>query len=215
MAKYIIGGIFLILIAGGAYYLLAGSGMNPAPEVMEPVPVVPTTQTYSTSTFSITYPVGWSVNDAYAYTGVSPTKPISGVQITIPGTMATGTNLSADSYVSVEWLPRATTCRGDIYVLQNVRATELTVGLKTWSVASTTGAAAGNRYEESVFAAPDSKPCTAVRYYIHSTNIDNYPEGTVREFDRAALVAEFDKIRDSLILNSSSAPAPADITLTP
>ena len=40
----------------------------------------------------------------------------------------------------------------------------------------------------------------AVRYFIHSSNIGNYPEGAVREFDRQALLNQFDQIRRSLIL---------------
>jgi len=46
--------------------------------------------------------------------------------------------------------------------------------------------AAGNRYEEQVWALKDSSPCFAVRYFIHSTVVENYPEGTVIEFDKPA-----------------------------
>ncbi len=67
-----------------------------------------------------------------------------------------------------------------------------------YSVATSSGAAAGNRYEEMIFAFPASSPCTAVRYYIHSTAVGNYPEGSVREFDREALLAEFDAIRKTI-----------------
>lgn len=48
------------------------------------------------------------------------------------------------------------------------------------------------------------------RYYIHYTNVENYPEGTVREFDRAVLLAAFDTIRDSVTVT-----APADDSITP
>jgi hypothetical protein len=52
-----------------------------------------------------------------------------------------------------------------------------------------------------VYAVEGSAPCTAVRYFLHSTNIGNYPEGAVREFDRAGLRAAFDAVRNSLILS--------------
>jgi membrane-bound inhibitor of C-type lysozyme len=157
-----------------------------------------TTYTNASSTWSVQYGEGWTVDEAFQYTGVSAAKPISGVKFTIPQALANGTNLSADSYVSVEWLPRATSCVADIYVLDNVKAETVDLNGKTYSRVSVTGAAAGNRYEETVHAVPNSTPCTAVRYYIHSTEIGNYPEGTVTEFDKAALLAEMDKIRDSL-----------------
>ena len=114
--------------------------------------------------------------------------------------MATGTNLSADSYVSVEWLPRAKNCTGDIYLAANVKPQEVVDNRVTYSLASSSGAAAGNRYEEWVYALSGSQPCLAVRYFIHSTNIANFDPGAVKEFDRAALVKQFDKIRKTLVI---------------
>ena len=63
-----------------------------------------------------------------------------------------------------------------------------------------TGAGAGNFYEEEVWAIPDTNPCIAIRYFIHSTNIYNYTPGAVKEFDRQKLINQFDEIRRSLIL---------------
>jgi hypothetical protein len=201
MNKYIIGAIVIIILAAAAYIIWqkAASNAVPPPPPPPPPPALPVNHTYATSTFSIVYPDGYTVNEAYAYQGV-PNKPIPGVKFVIPGTTATGTNLSLDSGVSVESLPRAKACTGDIYIYQNVKAHDLTIGSTTWSVASTSDAGAGNFYEEEVYALKDSKPCTAVRYLIHSTNIDNYPAGTVTAFNRDSLVRDFDSIRDSLQL---------------
>ncbi|QQG38293.1 MAG: hypothetical protein HYS26_01960 [Candidatus Kaiserbacteria bacterium] len=202
IGKYIIWLLVAVIAAVGGYYAwqLLGQAASQAPQNEEPLEVVPQFSTYATSTFSITYPQGYTVDDAYAYEGV-PKKPIAGVKFTIPGAMATGTNLSTDSGVSVEWLPRAQKCAGDIFLFDNVRSQELTVGSTTWSVATTSGAGAGNLYEEMVYAVVGSKPCTAVRYLLHSTNIGNYDPGAVREFDRLKLIADFNAIRDSLTLS--------------
>ncbi|MEK7600989.1 MAG: hypothetical protein AAB480_00450 [Patescibacteria group bacterium] len=210
MAKYIIGAILIILVLGGGYYLLKakGTGSAPTPTVQQPA-----TDTYATSTFSITYPAGYTADASYIYDQVNPKKPISGVKFTIPGSMATGTNLSSDTYLSVEWLPRAKKCTGDIYLAANVHPHSETFASTTYSVATSSGAAAGNIYEESVYALQGSSPCIAVRYFIHSGNIVNYPAqgepGAVREFDRAALLSAFDTIRASLLLGT---PAPAPTT---
>ena len=211
MIKYIVGVVVIVVLVVGGYYVFKGKGSSPATTTTTTTVEQPATATYATSTFSITYPVGYTVDDSYQYTQVNPKKPISGVKFTIPGAMATGTNLSADSYISVETLPHAKNCTGDIYLAANVHPTTLTTASTTYSVASSTDAAAGNRYEESVYAITGSSPCTAVRYYIHYGAIENYPAagqpGAVTEFDHAALIAAFDKIRDSLVLGVPAAPA--------
>lgn len=201
MAKYVIGMIALVLVAAGGYYMWASPGTTP--EETPPVVEVPTTNTYATSTFSIVYPKEFTLDTSYKYEGV-PKKPIDGVKFTIPLTMATTTNLSADSYVSVEWLPRAKTCTGDIYIPTNVKASEKTEGGVKYSIATTSGAAAGNLYEEYVYAFPESSPCVAVRYFIHSTNLGNYTPGAVRAFDRALLMRTFDSIRQSLVFKTAT-----------
>jgi hypothetical protein len=216
MTKYIIGVAVVIIIAAAGFMIwtqATSSKAKPA-ETPQPEPQLPVTHTYATSTFSAVYPDGYTVDESYAYEGV-PKKPIAGVKFVIPGTMATGTNLSTDSGVSVESLPRAKSCTGDIYFYDNVKAQELTVGTRTWSVASTSGAGAGNFYEEYVYALKGSSPCIAVRYLIHSTNIGNYEPGTVREFDRAAVTADFDKIRDSITLPGEMSTVPTGSTTTP
>ncbi len=200
MAKYFIGAIVIILIAISGYYAWQAFS-TAAPQT--PTPQAPSMSTYATSTFSIQYPSNFTLDETYAYDQFEG-KPIAGVSFTIPTSATEGTNLSGDTYLSVEWLPRAKNCTGDIYIPANVKAVELTVGTTTYSVATSSGVAAGNIYEEQVFAIEGSKPCTAVRYYIHSGNIMNYPqegEGAVSEFDRAALTRAFDEIRGSLILN--------------
>jgi hypothetical protein len=202
MMKYLVGGIVFVLVALGAYYawdMYSAAQVPPPP----PPPQAPTTSTYATSTFSITYPSGFAVDEAYSYNAFEG-KPIAGVKFSIPTSMAEGTNLSQDSGISVEWLPRAQNCTADIYLLADVKANAMIMGSTTYSVATSTDAGAGNIYEEAVYAIAGSKPCTAVRYFIHSMNIGNFPtegeEVVVREFDRAALLRQFDSIRDALVL---------------
>jgi hypothetical protein len=70
----------------------------------------------------------------------------------------------------------------------------------TYSIASSTGAAAGNRYEETVYALSGTHSCISVRYFIHYGVFQNYPAGMVREFDQQALLASFDAIRRTLVV---------------
>jgi len=201
MLKYILGAGALLVIIGGALYVLETQKANTPGEPSPGSGVgAMATSTYATSTYSIIYPADYIKDEMYAYDQFGPEKLIHGVRFTIPGTMATGTNLSADTYVSVEQLPRAKNCTADIYIKKDVRANELTDNGMQYSVATSSEGAAGNAYEEIVYALKGSSPCMAVRYLLHSTDIHSYEPGTVQEFDRAALMSSFDEIRHSLQL---------------
>jgi membrane-bound inhibitor of C-type lysozyme len=159
------------------------------------------TQIYATSTlgFSFRFPAGYTFNGSYTYDNLGPGKSIPGVKVTIPAQATTGTNLSKDTYVSVEELPNAATCSGDLF-LDGGKASAFSDSGVDYSVATTSGAGAGNLYDEAVFAIPGTSPCIAVRYFIHSTQVANYPAGTVKAFDKAAVINEFDNIRRSLVI---------------
>ncbi len=69
--------------------------------------------------FSLTLPTAlasgksdtlYSVDTAYEYTAQGPGRSIAGVKFTIPASEAAVTNLSSDSYISVEHLPAGKVC---------------------------------------------------------------------------------------------------------
>ena len=162
--------------------------------------------------FSIRLPgtassTSYTVDGSYRYQELGPGKDIPGIKFTIPASVATGTNLAADSYLSVEEIPKSESpaggCTATPFLDQQggTSATQtITDGNTTYSFASSTGAGAGNRYEETVYAVPGTNPCIAVRYLIHYGVIENYPAGLVHEFDKQALLAEFDAIRRTLVV---------------
>lgn len=155
----------------------------------------------STLGYSVRYPQGYTVTAPYAYEALGPGKTIYGTKLTIPASMAAGTNLSNDSYISIETLPKAKTCTADIFLDTQIGSTtEIADNGTTYSMAKGGGAGAGNLYNEYVYAIPGTSPCLAVRYFIHSTQLANYPAGTVAAFNQQALVNEFDGIRRSLVL---------------
>lgn len=161
--------------------------------------------------FSITLPtpVATAPSDAdfyvdpnYEYTAQGSGKSIPGVKFTIPGSIAAGTNLASDSYVSVEHLAAGQKCSASAFMSDSsAKSKTIKEGVLTYSVASSTDAAVGNRYEEWVYARTDSETCIAVRYFIHWAAIENFPDGAVKEFDKAALVETFDQVRRTLALS--------------
>lgn len=150
--------------------------------------------------FSIRYPDNYSANPDYQYQALDPNKEISGVKFTISPDIASGTNLSDDIGISVELIPDTQDCNASLFLSNNPAAQTITDNNTEYSFASAAESAAGNRYEESVWALPGTNPCLAVRYFIHYGVIENYPQGTVREFDKASLISQFDKIRQTLIV---------------
>ena len=163
-----------------------------------------TTYSYPPLGFSIKYPKTYTINDSYEYQGLV-NEQIPGVKVTVPASITDGTNLSSDTGVSVEYLPNAgSSCSASLFLYDQPKATNVNDGGITYSVASTSGAGAGNLYEEQVYALAGQNPCIAVRYFIHSTQLANYPAGTRVAYDRAALLAQFDAIRHSLTLKNEA-----------
>ena len=202
--------VLMLLVAAAVIYRAPLMGIFAQQQAPADNTATTTTQTgpawlqFASTTFSVQYPPSYTLNASYAYDQFGPKKLIAGVSFTVPPDMATGTNLGSDTKVSVEQLPHAKNCTADIFILDNVKAQRIVDAGVEYSLASSTGAGAGNRYEEIVYALTNSTPCTAVRYWIHYSVIDNYPAGTVRQFDETQLISEFNQVRQSLTLTSAA-----------
>jgi len=150
--------------------------------------------------YSLRFPSGYLIDESHAYQ-MEPGKNIFGVKFAVPSSAILGTNLSKDSYISVETLSQITECEADLFLFGAKESKELTDNTMAYSVASTSDAGAGNRYEETIYAIPGTNPCVAIRYFIHYTVLENYPSGTIKAFDKASLLRGFDAIRRTLIVN--------------
>ncbi len=150
--------------------------------------------------FSIRYPSGWTVDTTYRYQALGPGKDITGVSFTIPASRAEGSNLSAGSYLSVEEIARTDRCTANLFLPRGTAASDETLDGTAYSVGHRTDAAMGNRYDETVYAIPDTYPCLAVRYFIHWTVIENYPPGARTAFDRHSLLERLDVMRRTLVI---------------
>jgi len=148
--------------------------------------------------FSISYPMDYRRDEAL----IADNKQggIHAYYFWIPDRFVKGTNLSPDKKLSVEVNTTARICTPDLFQDSTTGYHVETVGSLTFNVSKTGDAGAGNFYEDDVYAVANSKPCVAVRYFIHSHNIMNYDPGSVRAFDAAGLAREFDEIRKSLVV---------------
>jgi membrane-bound inhibitor of C-type lysozyme len=155
----------------------------------------------SAQSFTVRYPIGFIPEASYTYTNLGPKKTIHGIKLAMPASMAAGTNLSPDSYVSIEEIPKTTTCSAELFVQKGAKAISFTENGTEYSIATSSDAGAGNRYEETIYAFPGTNPCVATRYFIHYGAYENYPPGTVAQFDREAILGIFDKIRRTLTIS--------------
>jgi hypothetical protein len=152
--------------------------------------------------YAISYPPGWRMDATHDYQSMGPGKDIYGTAFVVSPSIASGTNLSNDSYLAVESLSGTAACTADEFLDDADQAgvhIETSDGI-AWSVEHGNDAGAGNFYEETVYAVQGPHSCLAIRYFIHSTNITNYTPGTVTEFDKPKLLATFDKMRASFRL---------------
>jgi hypothetical protein len=198
--------VFIALVALGFYFFQMKSKPTAVPIIAPaalPTAALPSGWVaYSGSDFSLQYPATYKTDTAYQYQALGPGKEISGVSMTIPADYTAGTNLSSDSKVSVEQLQGSTDCSAALFVSGNESPKSITENGLTYSYVTHTEPAAGNIYEEHVYAIVGSSPCTAIRYLLHSGNIHNYDPGAVQEFNKAKLLAEFDAIRATLVLKN-------------
>lgn len=148
--------------------------------------------------FSIRLPKDYTIDENYEYQ-MNPTQTFPGVKFTIPESEATGTNLGSDTYLSIEQKPNASKCEASMFLDDPLAtSTQITENGIDYSFAASTGAGAGNRYEETVYSFPTMTSCMAVRYFIHYGVIENYPPGAVQEFNKQKILNEFDAIRKTL-----------------
>jgi photosystem II stability/assembly factor-like uncharacterized protein len=74
-----------------------------------------------------------------------------------------------------------------------------TVNGYTFTRSESNDMAAGNIYDQISYRTAFDKKCFEVVLLIHSTNLDNYPAGTVVEFDRNGLLKKFEAVLATFI----------------
>jgi hypothetical protein len=154
----------------------------------------------NTYRFSLDLPTRYSIDENYVHQ-ITPDRNVSGVKFTIPESTKEGTNLSSDTAISVESIPNVPYCTAELFTDYPAHKPDIiTENGITYSLITSSEAGAGNRYEESIYTIQDSSPCIAVRYFIHYSAFENYPTGSIKEFDKQSILNSFDGIRKSLVI---------------
>ncbi len=161
-------------------------------------PVTLTAYKDPSGAYTVNVPAGWTVNKKFTYDALGPGKSLSGVSFAIPASFTAATNLSSDSYISIEKMPgAAASCTADAFVSTGVStpdAKNVTVNGNAWNLGQSADTAAGNLYQERVYAAKYGSDCYGIRLFTHSGQVANYDAGARQQFDLVPLQAIHDQV---------------------
>lgn len=173
--------------------VLQAPGNNPVTSTTDGAPGAYTNTVFG---FTIQPAAGFTVSEAYLNQNLGPGREIPGIAFIIPASLSTGTNLSSDSYLAVERLLDVD-CTPATFIDAEGDIETVTINSSSFQKASASDAAAGNRYDQTVYVTEKGDVCYAIREFVHTTQIANYPAGTVMEYDKTKLSAAFDAMLSS------------------
>lgn len=202
MKRYYIIVLILVLVLISWYFLpKANNSSSEIPIYTPDVTGLPKVYMSNTYGFKINLPEDFTVIEDYIYQS-TPARSFSGIKFAVPERIYKGTNLSSDSYISIERIPEySEVCVAGAFLDSSETTGVTEVNGKSFTGAYSIGAGAGNIYHEVVYATQIGVDCFGVRYFIHYGVFQNYEPGSVTEFNKDELISLFDRIRKTIIIN--------------
>lgn len=119
--------------------------------------------------------------------------------ITVPREYQLGTNFSDAKFtVNASAIPsNVANCLVSPVTSQSSSPVRVAIGGVAFTKIVYSDAAAGNRYDTTSYRTVRNKQCYAVEHTIHYGAIQNYPPGTVKEFDEALVERALDEVAQS------------------
>jgi hypothetical protein len=169
---------------------------DPAPAPMPPPPAAPQTSTYRYEPYGFEFQYSSDLNFTQP-TYANLDEKI--VELKLPASAYPGTNFADAAFsVSAQSMASENMCRTNenfANIAAFVRVADINGAVVYRAEAS--DAAAGNRYESRVFRTYRDSRCFELLETIHTGNIGNYPEGSVKEVDRSPIWAKLDMMLNS------------------
>lgn len=158
-------------------------------------------QTYNNSTYGVTFQYPQTMNF------VTPTYALLQDKITelqIPQSAYPKTNFGDAAFsVSAAYAKDLATCL-TMNPPENASGfkNQTQINGQTFYLAQSMGAAAGNRYDSTVYRTLSGKQtCIEVSETIHTSNIGNYPAGTVTEVNQGDVQSRLDAVLQTFKIN--------------
>lgn len=197
--------IVAVLIVGALMlFLIPGKRAEPAPVVVEPVPVQVEDKTvYANAEYGVTLRYGTDfilqpTNEGASFYWSRETVPAKTLfRIVLPKSFQPNTNFSEAtlSFYATDDSLSAKNC----LTAQNG---EVANGMKNnWAVFRLGDAGAGNYYETTSYRMLKNGACVALDAVVHSVNVGNYPpELGIKEFDHQAVEQKLAEVLDTIIV---------------
>jgi hypothetical protein len=163
------------------------------------------TFTDQSNTFSFSYPSGLSVTgDGGGYSQNwmvnATTSGMVLAQISVPQSYVPGTNFADAKFTvgtSADPSALATCLTYNPTGGPKTAAATSTINGTTYTVLQSSDAGAGNYYDTTSYRTLRNSQCYAIEYTIHYANFQNFPKGTVTQFNEAALKTTLDGVAQS------------------
>lgn len=191
--------IVLVVIGGFVWWhstQTAATGTPVTSTTTAPVSADTSTYTNSALGFTIQYPsmAAASQTDFNGFLQVTQTPVTSFV---LPASLSQGTNLSsAGVYVGATSSPKiVAACTSTASTTGEIAQGTQTINAQQFAVFTASDAGAGNFYESKSYRTIKNGSCVEIVELIHSTNIANYPAGTVTAFNHD----QFSGVLDAMV----------------
>ena len=121
------------------------------------------------------------------FEGFLPITAAPVVAFQLPADLFTGTNLAeVGVYIGASSSPDVLAkCAKPSKNFGEISSGTTTLNGVVWNIFNSTGVGAGNIYDQKTYRTLRGNTCFEMTELLHSGNIDNYPQGTVIEFDKA------------------------------
>jgi membrane-bound inhibitor of C-type lysozyme len=156
-------------------------------------------------TFSFSYPSDLSVSgDGGGYTQSwmvnATTSGMILAEVKVPQSFEAGTNFGDATFTvgtSADPSALATCLTYNPTGGKATTATTTVINGTTYTVFHSADAGAGNRYDTTSYRTSRNSQCYAIEYTIHYAVFQNFPKGSVKQFDESALQSKLDTIAQS------------------
>lgn len=155
--------------------------------------------------FTIYYPSTATLETA-GFDGYLLTTKTPVIGFVLDPSMFQGTNLvEAGVYVGATTSPAVVAqCTARSSAIETMASSTVSLGGTPFAVFTSTGAGAGNTYQETIYRSNVNGTCYEIAEMLHAGNIANYPKNSVTAYDQA----EYQGILDAMA-KSFSLPAAA------